>query len=58
VELTQRLYELWEAEGVLWISNVDFAVWPGPVAAIEEEEEMRDGDNISALTRSRRADLS
>jgi DEAD/DEAH box helicase domain-containing protein len=58
VELTKRLYELWEAEGVLWISNVDFAVWPGPVAAIEEEEEMRDGDNISALTRSRRADLS
>lgn len=59
VELTQRLYELWEAEGVLWISGVDFAVWPGPIAAIEkEEEEEEDGYYPRSAQRSRRADLA
>lgn len=29
VELTQRLYEMWKEQGILWISDVDYVVWPG-----------------------------
>jgi DEAD/DEAH box helicase domain-containing protein len=29
VELTRRLYELWESRGLLWTSRVDYAIWPG-----------------------------
>lgn len=29
VELTKRLFEMWENEGILWISGVDYAIWPG-----------------------------
>ena len=34
VELTRRLFEYWEANGVLWISEVEYVVWPG----VEVEE--------------------
>ena len=29
VELTNRLYEMWRDEGVLWVSDSDFVIWPG-----------------------------
>ena len=29
VELTRRLFEAWENSGVLWVSAVDYVVWPG-----------------------------
>ena len=29
VELTRRLYEFWKAQGLLWISGHEYAVWPG-----------------------------
>ena len=38
VELTKRLYEMWRDQGILWVSDSDFAVWPGPVVAEEEDE--------------------
>jgi DEAD/DEAH box helicase domain-containing protein len=41
VELTKRLYETWEAQGLLWVTGEDYAVWPGvhTAADLEEEEE-------------------
>jgi DEAD/DEAH box helicase domain-containing protein len=29
VELTRRLYEFWQAQGLLWINASEYAVWPG-----------------------------
>lgn len=29
VELTKRLFEYWEFNGLLWISGSDYVVWPG-----------------------------
>jgi DEAD/DEAH box helicase domain-containing protein len=29
VELTHRLYQMWRDEGVLWVSDSDFVIWPG-----------------------------
>jgi len=29
VELTRRLYELWEAMGILWTSGTEYVGWPG-----------------------------
>jgi DEAD/DEAH box helicase domain-containing protein len=29
VELTTRLYEMWQDEGLLWVSDSDFVIWPG-----------------------------
>jgi DEAD/DEAH box helicase domain-containing protein len=29
VELTKRLFEFWQAQGLLWISGHEYAVWPG-----------------------------
>lgn len=54
VELTKRLYELWEAEGILWVSGVSYAIWPGPVT--EEVRKEEDGDDVSPFARPRRAD--
>jgi hypothetical protein len=31
VELTQRLFETWDTEGVLWVSETRYAIWPGLV---------------------------
>jgi len=41
VELTRRLYELWEARGLLWISSTEYVVWPGIRSAqdLREQEE-------------------
>lgn len=39
VELTRRLYEMWEAQGLLWISETEYVVWPGPRRLGREEEE-------------------
>lgn len=33
VELTRRLYELWQSWGLLWVSGLEYAVWPGVRAA-------------------------
>jgi DEAD/DEAH box helicase domain-containing protein len=41
VELTRRLYELWEARGILWVSATEYAIWPG-VRTVEELEELRE----------------
>jgi len=29
VELTRRLYDFWQAQGLLWISAHEYVVWPG-----------------------------
>ncbi len=29
VELTKRLFDKWEAEGLLWLNATDFVTWPG-----------------------------
>jgi len=44
VELTRRLYELWEAEGILWTSATEYVVWPGVRTAgdIEERKEVEE----------------
>jgi DEAD/DEAH box helicase domain-containing protein len=39
VELTKRLYEAWEAQGLLWVTGEDYAVWPGVRTAEDLEEE-------------------
>lgn len=41
VELTKRLYEHWEAQGVLWVSQNNYVIWPGvrPTAMVDEDEE-------------------
>lgn len=44
VELTRRLYEMWENEGILWISGAEYVVWPGPVKGKEEQRMGEDGD--------------
>lgn len=43
VELTRRLYELWEARGLLWTSPAEYVVWPGVRSAedLRELEEER-----------------
>jgi DEAD/DEAH box helicase domain-containing protein len=56
VELTKRLYEMWEEQGILWISGTDFAIWPGPVTAQERKEEAQRGHDLSAFKRPRRGD--
>ena len=45
VELTRRLYEVWETQGLLWVSGNNWAVWPGVRTAeeLEELEEEREG---------------
>jgi DEAD/DEAH box helicase domain-containing protein len=46
VELTRRLYELWEARGLLWVSPTEYVVWPGVRTAEdvkELDEERRSG---------------
>jgi len=44
VELTKRLYEVWESHGILWTSSRDFVVWPGvrSVEGLKEEEDLAD----------------
>lgn len=42
VELTKRLYELWEDQGILWVDGLNYAVWPGPPMTAEEREEEED----------------
>ena len=44
VELTRRLYELWEARGILWTTGTQYVVWPGvrgaeDVKRLDEERE-------------------
>jgi DEAD/DEAH box helicase domain-containing protein len=39
VELTRRLFEAWEAQGILWVTGQDYAVWPGVHTAADLEEE-------------------
>lgn len=55
VELTKRLYEQWETDGILWVSEVDFVVWPGPITA-ERLKEDEHGRYPGYLKRPRRAD--
>jgi DEAD/DEAH box helicase domain-containing protein len=45
VELTRRLYELWESRGLLWVSYTEYVVWPGvrTVEDLRELEEERGG---------------
>jgi DEAD/DEAH box helicase domain-containing protein len=50
VELTQRLYQLWEDEGILWTSGLNYAVWPGPKVVKGEVEVEHD---VSPFTRPR-----
>jgi DEAD/DEAH box helicase domain-containing protein len=38
VELTRRLYELWEARGLLWVSANEYVIWPG----VRTAEELRE----------------
>lgn len=38
VELTRRLFEFWRDNGILWISETEYAVWPG-VDNLEDGEE-------------------
>jgi len=45
VELTRRLYELWEAQGILWISKVEYVVWPGQ--RMVADKRMDDGEDES-----------
>lgn len=55
VELTRRLYEQWEEQGILWVSEINFVIWPGPVSAEErKKEEAKRGSR--RVKRSRRAD--
>lgn len=56
VELTKRLYEFWEETGILWVSGVEFAIWPGPVTAKERKEEAKSGHDLDRFKRPRRAD--
>jgi len=35
VELTKRVFEFWEANGLLWINDTQFVVWPG-LGGLEE----------------------
>ena len=45
VELTRRLYEMWEGMGLLWVSATEYVVWPGVRTAEdlgELEEERRE----------------
>jgi len=44
VELTRRLYELWEVRGILWTSATEYVVWPG-VRTAEDIEERKEEDN-------------
>jgi DEAD/DEAH box helicase domain-containing protein len=38
VELTRRLYELWESRGLLWVSANEYVIWPGVRTAEELKE--------------------
>lgn len=58
VELTKRLYESWEETGILWVSESQFAIWPGPVTAAERKEEAKRGYDLSRFKRPRRAGSS
>ena len=48
VELTKRLFELWEAQGILWTEGTQYVVWPGVTSAesvkrlSDEREEERE----------------
>jgi DEAD/DEAH box helicase domain-containing protein len=44
VELTKRLYELWEEDGILWISSENYAIWPGP-KVVKGKVELQDGED-------------
>jgi len=48
VELTRRLYELWETRGLLWVSPTEYVVWPGVRSAEdlrEHNDELGNGTN-------------
>ena len=42
VELTRRLYEMWEGMGLLWVSDSEYVVWPG-VRTAEDLAELDEG---------------
>ena len=31
VELTHRLLEVWETSGLIWLSETNYVIWPGPI---------------------------
>ena len=39
VELTKRLFELWEAQGILYVSDTEFVVWPGIFNLLDREDD-------------------
>lgn len=41
VELTKRLFEFWETEGLLWTNTArtDFIIWPGTDHLLDEDED-------------------
>jgi DEAD/DEAH box helicase domain-containing protein len=40
VELTKNLYEAWEANGLLWLNEIQYVIWPGN-ANIQEKKRHR-----------------
>ena len=44
VELTKRLYEHWEAQGLLWTSSTEHVVWPGVSTDEELDDERLDSE--------------
>lgn len=40
VELTKRLFEQWQNTGFLWISETNYAIWPG-LEVVEERRKKR-----------------
>jgi DEAD/DEAH box helicase domain-containing protein len=49
VELTKRLYEHWEAQGILWTSSVDYVVWPGQRITTDKRMEDLEDEEASDL---------
>jgi DEAD/DEAH box helicase domain-containing protein len=47
VELTKRLFELWQNSGILWVPGSQYAAWPGVRGAGSEEREANERDTES-----------
>jgi len=37
VELTRRLYQMWEEQGLLWVPGGEYVVWPGQRMAADKQ---------------------
>jgi DEAD/DEAH box helicase domain-containing protein len=44
VELTRRLFELWQNAGILWVPGTRYAAWPGVRSAEERKEAKEEQD--------------